>query len=215
MLGAIDDGAKLADILGFADKGEGDIVDLQFKTDCDIGEVFGGESWEVDFNAGEVDVAAAAESAAGEDFAFDFVGMLGEDFHFNFAVVDEDGVTNGNVVDEVVVIDIDGVEFLAGFAANGEPELLARVEVESGFEVTSADGGPLCVHKNAGVLAEIGGGSTNGFDDGAGPVMSAVGHVEAEDIDASGDHIADHFGGFSGGAEGGDNLRLSHVRCGD
>lgn len=124
---AIDHRPELADVFCFADEGKCDVINFEFEADSNIGKVLGSEGGKIDFDTGEIDVAAAAEGAACKDFALDFVGVLGEDLHFDFPIIDQDGVADGNVVNEVVVINVHGVEFLAGIAANGKPEFLAGV----------------------------------------------------------------------------------------
>ena len=109
---------------------------------------------------------------------------LGEHFHFDGAVVDEHDVADVDVVDEFGVIDVDGAFFLAAFAADGEGEFLAGLQIERDSEFAGADGGALRVHHDAGVAIGGGAGGADVLDDAAHPIMRRVGHVQAKDIDA-------------------------------
>jgi len=128
----------------------------------------------------------------------------------DFAVVDEDDVADVDIIDEVFVIDVDGMFFLAAFAADGEGKMLAWAEVEGDGEVAGADGGALGIHKDGdGEVCGFGGAADilgDALDSGVG----GVGHIEAKDIDAGLDHLPDPFWGVGGGAECGDDFGFSH-----
>lgn len=74
-------------------------------------------------------MAARAHDALGEDLAADAVALFFEDLHVDDAVVDEDDISDGDIVDEAVVVDVDGVEFLAAFTTDGEFEDVTVFEV--------------------------------------------------------------------------------------
>ncbi len=155
----VEHAAKFEDVGGFAAEAEGDEIDADFDAECDVGEVLLGERGEIDFDAGQIDVAAGAEGAGGEDFAADLVVVLDEDLEVNDAVVDEHGVADVDVVDEAVVVHVDGIFFFAAGTADGEFEDVADLEIELGVDVAGADGGALGVEEDAGVGAEFGRGT--------------------------------------------------------
>ena len=208
--------AEHVQVAALAAEGEGDEVDGHFCAECHVSEVFFGERGEVDFNAWEIDVAAGAHDALGEDLAADAVSFFGEDFHVDDAVVDEDGVAFGDVIDESVVIDVDGVGFLTAFAADSELEDVAVFELEFCGEVAGADGGALGVEEDGDVALELFADGTDSWNDGADPVVWGVAHVEPEDVDACEDEFLEDFLGIGGWTDGGDDFGFSHevVRVG-
>ncbi|MDB6124928.1 MAG: cation transport ATPase [Pedosphaera sp.] len=184
---------EFAHILGATDEREGDVIDSEFKAELDVGDVFFRESGKADFDAGEVDMATAAELAIGKDFAFNLVAVFGEDFHLNGTIVHEHNVAYVDVVDEPGVIDVDGVDFLALGTTDSESEAFAGMEIERGGEFAGADGGALGIHEDADANIAGGGGCPDVLDHAAGPIMGAVGHVETEDVQADVNEAADHF----------------------
>ncbi len=80
--------AELEQVASFADERQGNEIDADFQTHFDVRNVFCSEGGQADFDAGKIDVATAAEFSWGEDFAFDFVGGLGQDLHFDVTVIE-------------------------------------------------------------------------------------------------------------------------------
>ena len=131
---------------------------------------------------------------------------LAEHLHFDGAVVDEHDVADVDVVDEVGVVDVHGAFLLAAFAADGEGEFLAGLEVERHAEVAGADGRALRVHHDADELTARGGGGADVLDDAADPVVRRVRHVEAEDVHAGLEEPGDHFRRIGRRAKRGDDF---------
>ena len=123
--GLVEKFAQLKQVAGFAHEGQRDEIHAEFEAELHVGDVLGGERGQADFDAGQIDVAAAAEFAFGEDFALDLVAGLGEHFHLDGAVVNEHHVADVDVVDEILVVHVHGAFLLAAFAADGEGEFLA------------------------------------------------------------------------------------------
>lgn len=85
-------GAQDIEVGGFSTEREGNEVNADLSTDGNVRQVLLGERWEVDLHTGEVDVAAGAHFALGEDLAEEaFRHALG-DAHVDDAIVDQDGV---------------------------------------------------------------------------------------------------------------------------
>src|SRR5581483_10615958 len=166
-------------------------IDADFQAEFHIGFILRSKGGKADFDAGQVDVTAAAELAVGEDFAFDLVAMLGVDLHLNGAVVNQDGVALADVVDEIGVVHVHGIFLLALRAADGEGKFLAGLEIERHRKVAGADGRALGIHENADHF--VPGGGANVPHDAAGPVVWRVGHVETENVDAGIDQAGEHF----------------------
>ena len=155
-------------------------------------------------------MAAAAERAFGEDLAFDFIALLGEDLHLQRAVVEQNDVADVDVFDEILVVHVHGMLFLAPLAPDGEREFLAGLEVERGGQVAGADGRALRVHHDADRTVALFGSGADVADDAMDPVMRRVRHVEAKHVHARVDELAEHFRGIGGGTEGGDDFGFSH-----
>ena len=93
-----------------ADEGQRDVIHAEFKPELDVGDVLFRHGGEADLDAGQIDVAAAAQFAVGEDLALDLVAGLVEDLHLDGAVVHEHDVADVDVVDELGIIDIHGID---------------------------------------------------------------------------------------------------------
>ena len=65
--------AQLEQIAGFAHERKRDEIDFEFEAELGVADILRGERGKADFDAGQIDVAAAAEFAFGEDFALDLV----------------------------------------------------------------------------------------------------------------------------------------------
>ena len=183
---------------------------FEFQAELHVLDVLGGERGQADFDAGQVDVAAAAELAFGENFAFHLVAVLGEDFHLDRAVVNQHHVADADVVDEIFVIHVHGMLLQVAFAAHGEREFLAGLQIQRHADVAGADGRALRVHHDAGELCARGGGGADVRDDAAHPVVRRVRHVEPENVDARVNQLADHFGRIRGRAERGNDFCPAH-----
>ena len=206
----VKDFAEFLDVLGFPDKGESDEIHAEFDAEPNVAPVFLGDGGHGDVDTGEVDVAAAAERAFGEDFALDAAVEFFEDFEFDDAVVEQDDVAVVDVVDEVGVVDVHGFFFLALRAFDGEFEDIAGFEVERHGEIAGADGGALRVHHDRTRPPDLPGRIADAAGHRARPVVRGVAHVETEHIHAGGDEFGQHFGGLGAGANGRDDFGSSH-----
>lgn len=155
-------------------------------------------------------MAAAAEAAGGEDLALDLVGVLGEHLHVDLPVVQKHHVAHADVVDEVGIVHIHRMDFLADLPAHRERELLPWQQFQRHGQVAGADGRTLRVHEDADGHVAFLGGVTQILDHAAGPVVGRVGHVEPRDVHAGVEHFADHLGGTGGRPERGDDFGFAH-----
>ena len=186
--------AQLLDVLRLAHEGERDEVHADIEADLDIREILRGEGRQADPHSGKIDVTPAAQRAGCEDFALDLVLVLRQHLHVDLAVVDQHGVTNADVADEVLIIHVHGVQLFAFLAAHGERELLSRLEIQCGGQVACADGGPLRVHENADRFLAGRCGGANVFRHPAHPIVRRVGHIKPGDVHAGVDELAEHLG---------------------
>src|SRR5438477_10605952 len=100
-------------VSGFADKGKRNEIHSELQPSLDVGDVFGGQRGETDFDAWKIYVATAAELAFGQHLALDLVPAFGEHFHLESAVIDQHDITHFDVVDEIFVIHIHRTLLLA------------------------------------------------------------------------------------------------------
>src|SRR5665213_714203 len=183
--------AKLKQVAGFAHERERDEIHFEFEAELHVLDVFGRERGQTDFDAGQIDMTAAAEFAFRENFAFNLVAVFGEHFHLDRAVVNQHDIADADVIDKIFVIHIHRMLFQIALAAHGEREFLAGLQIQRHAQIAGADGRTLRVHHDAGeIFARSGGGATV-FDDAAHPLVRRVRHVEAENVDARVHELAD------------------------
>ena len=104
---------------------------------------------------GKIDVAPRTKNTLGEDLTPDAVVVLGQNFHVDDAVIDEHDISNGNVIDEPFIVDVDGMHILALRAANREFEDVARLKIEVCLQVPGADSRTLGIEQDASDDAEF------------------------------------------------------------
>ena len=131
VLGLADEFLELAHVPRRAHEGKRDVIHPQFQAELDVRDVLFRQRGQADLDAGEVDVAAAAELAVGEDLALHLVAALGEHLHLDGAVVHQHHVVHLDVIHEFGVVDVHGIDLLALGAADGEGEFLAGRELQA------------------------------------------------------------------------------------
>ena len=203
-------GAHGFDVGLLAAETQGEVVDFQLHAHDDVLEVFLGHGRKVDLHPGQIDVAAGAEHALGQDFAVDAVFFFGQHLHVEVAIVDQHDITLVNVVDQPVVVHVHRVEFLAFRPAHGELDLVSRVQIEVGCHVAGPDGGALGVHHDGDIRRSLAGYLADAGDDDADPFVRGMAHVEPENIGAGGDQAGQHLGGIRGRAESADDFGFAH-----
>jgi hypothetical protein len=156
-------------------------------------------------------MAAGFQFARDEHAATDARGIFFEDFEAEEAVIDEDRVADLDVVDEVLVVHVDGTDFLGPAAAfrahagaHGEVEDLADFELDGCGYIAGPDFGSLDVHHDGDIAVDALAHGPNSSDDHARPVVRGVRHVESDDIGAGADQLFEHLLALSGGPEGED-----------
>jgi hypothetical protein len=122
----IEEIAEGDDILGVADKGEGDPIDSCLESDEEIGGIFFGNGGKIDADPWEVDVAAIAQSAGGENATVKRGSVFFDNLEVNDAVIDEKFLAWGEVANEIGVVDGDGGG--GSFGIDGEDEFIADGE---------------------------------------------------------------------------------------
>ena len=201
--------AKLNDIVGGADEGEGDVIEFLFDGEIDILPVFFGDRGKLDLGAGEIEAFIGGEHRAVRDLAFDAVGGFFGNDHADGAVVDEDALADFEIIDETGIV---GGEFELvgaagglssdGFTVNGD-DIAGGEEHGIVFDLSDADFRAAEVsHDGDGAV----GAGADHLDVGGFLFEGAVGEVEECEGDAGIDEFGEDFGGGTGGAEGDDDF---------
>ena len=89
--------AQFTNIFSLADKGEGDKVHIQRHAEFDIAAIFFCNSWQIDTNAGQIDVAFAFQQTAIDHFALHDPLFFTQYFKINQAIVHSDNVANTHI----------------------------------------------------------------------------------------------------------------------
>ena len=207
---AFEEVLEVADVLAFAGEGEGEEIGSGGDAGTDVAAIFFGEGWEVDIDAGEIDVATGAEAARGEDAAVDGGFVFGDDFETHEAAIDEHHGADGDVGREAGVVDIDAADGLCGgFGVEGEG--FADGEVDGFGDWAGADFGALDVHHDGDVAIDACGDFADAADALDDPIASGVGHVEADDIDAGEDEFFELLRALGGRAESCDDFSVPKI----
>ena len=87
-------GAQRVDVGGLADERQGVEIDPDFTADGDVSPILIGQGREVDFDAREIDVAAATQRAGLFDFTTESVGPLFQHAQLDETIINEDDATD-------------------------------------------------------------------------------------------------------------------------
>src|SRR5260370_37484370 len=97
--------------------------------------------------AGQVNVTPRAERPRSHDPAADPLSLFFEDHEPDHSVVHENGVANGNIVYQSVIIHFDGIGLFAFGTGNVEFQNVVLLQIEIGLEISDANGWPLCIEQ--------------------------------------------------------------------
>ena len=206
--------AQLADVLdglAVADEGGRDVVDVLGEAEQDVLTVALGDGGQGDVDVGDVDALALADKAVVEDDAVHVLAVDGLDLEANQAVVDQDDGALLSLRRELLVVegDVGGVAepVLAG-GLGGDGDLVAGVDLDLGvaLEQAGADLGALGVEQDADGLADLGGAAAHTLDAALMLLIGAMGEVEAGDVHARLQHLADSLVVVTGRAHGTNDL---------
>ena len=179
-------GAERMHVGRFADERQRVEVDADLAADGDVGAVLVGEGGEVDFHAGEIDMAAAAERAGLLDLAAEAVLPLLEHAQLDEAVVDEHHAAHGHGGDHLRVVgrDDEDVPFGLGRFGAGDVDDLVDDELGGFLAGAGADFRAFDVHHHRQLLLQAKADFADAGDDGAHPGVVGVRHVQADDVRA-------------------------------
>ena len=206
--------AQVADLLhgaAVADERRGDVVDVLLDAEQDVLAVAVGDGGQRDVDVGDVDALALADDAGVLDDAVHVLAVDALDLEVDQAVIDQDVGARGDLGGEVQVVerDVGGVAqpVLAG-GLRGHDDLVAGVDGDLGvvLEQAGADLGALGVQQDADGHAELAGDAADALDALVVLLVGAVREVEAGDVHARLDHLAERIVAVAGGTHGADDL---------
>ena len=120
-------------------------------------------------------------------------------------------VAHVDVVDEIRVVHVHGMFFLAAFAADGEGEFLAGLEIQRHAEVAGADGRALRVHHDADMKLTLGGRGADVRTTRRTQSCGACDMFRRKMLTPASISAAIISARIGGRAEGGDDFRFSHA----
>ena len=203
--------ADAADGLAVTDEGGGDVIDVLGQAEEDVLTVALGDGRQRDVDVGHVDALALADQAVVLDDAVHVLAIDGLDLEGDQAVIDQD---EGALLDlggkrEVIEGDVlRGAVELLGRGLGGHDDLVAGLDGDllAVDEQAGTDLGALGVEQDADGHAELLGNAADTLDATVMLVIGAVREVEAGDVHARLDHLADGLVAVAGGTHGAYNL---------
>src|SRR5690606_26921709 len=90
---------------GIAREGHGQVVQLHFRGELDVGFVLGGQGRGSQAATATVDALVVGQRAAGQHHTVQFIGGGGFDTHYYAAIVEQQFIADAAVLDQVRVVD--------------------------------------------------------------------------------------------------------------
>ena len=153
---------------------------------------------------------ARAERARSEHFAANPIVLLFEHEHLDDAVIDQHRIARGDVVDQTVVIHVDGIGLLALCPAHGELQNVARLQIQIRLQIARANRRALRVEQDRHRSADLRRDAADLRDDRAHPIMLRVAHVQPENVRALQHQLPKHFRRFRRRPERANDFRSTH-----
>ena len=196
-----------------ANEGGSNEINALLATEDEVALVFLGQGRQLDGDARQVDALVFAQVTVVEHFTDHFALGDFDDVQANQAVVNQDAVADAQVAGKTGIGDGDFVFVAHHGLVGGEGEGLAgdQGDVVAAFELDGADFRTLGVQQDGCVLAGFGHDSAQVADATTVFGVVAVGEVQAHDVHAGIQHLAQHFFGFGLGTDGADDFGLFHV----
>ena len=203
--------ADLAHALRVADEGGGDEVDALLEAEEDVLAVTVGHGGQRQLCVGNVHALALAERAAVLHGAANVLAVDVRNGKADEAVVDEDGAAHVDLARELQVVEVEvlgGAEAVLGGLSGGNDNLGARRKLDLGvpLEKTGADLGSLGVEQDAHGHTELLGDALDALHALVVLLVAAVAEVEARDVHARLDHLAQRIVVIARRSHGADDL---------
>jgi len=204
--------AQVADVFGIAHETDRNVVDRKLGGEVEVVHVLLRENGQIDPYPRQVDVAARAHRAVGEDFAGEAAFLNAEDADMDLAIVHEHDVVHRDILVELVVIRRDG-EGEGGLKTGiAKLEQVAAGQDEFFRYIAGADRGALQVDEGGDIYPDLSRIAPDRADEIPCPVVGGMAHVEPENICPGEEEIPDGLGALGRGSEGGDDLGLASHR---
>src|SRR5437773_1139227 len=133
-------------------------------------------------HTGQVDVEPRAKSPGSNDPASNPLSPFFDDHQPDHSVVHQNGVANGDIVYQSVIIHFDRIGLFAFGAGNGQLQNVVLLQMEIGLEISDANGRPLSIEQNpngsAGLFCE----GTNTRDNFTHGAMIGMAHGQSKNI---------------------------------
>ena len=196
-----------------ANEGGGNEVHALLATEDEVTLVFLGQGRQLDGDARQVDALVLAQITVVQHLADDFTLGDFDDVQTDQAVIHQDAVADAQVVGEAGVGHGDFVFVANHCLVGGEGEGLAgdQRDIVATFQLHGTDFRTLGIQQDGCVLAGLGHHFTQVADTGAVLFVITVREVQAHDVHAGVEHLAEHFFGFGLGTDGADDFGLFHV----
>jgi hypothetical protein len=197
------------DVVGIADKGEGDPIDPSFKSDEKVGSILFGDGGKIDADAGQIDVAPVAQGAGSEDAAVKGGGIFFKDLEVDDSVIDEKFLAGGKIPNEVGIVDGDGGS--GNFGINREDQFVTHGKLSGFPNGSGSDSRSLGIEEEGDFLATIRRERAEDGSDCSDKVVGSVGHIEAKNLGSAVDELGEGSGVGVFGAESGDQFCAAGV----
>ena len=202
--------ADLLDGLAVADEGGGDGVDAQLAAKHDVRTVLGGDGGQADVDVGDVHALALAEQAAVGDLAVHVGALDVVDLQADQTVVDQDDGALLHLVGQLLVVEREALGGADDVVIGGHDAGLAGLQLDllAVLEQAGAHLGALGVEQDGNRDGELTRELADALDVLAVVLVGAVGEVEARDVHAMQDELAQHLLVLHGGTHGAHDLGL-------
>jgi hypothetical protein len=175
------------DVVGVANKGEGDPIDPSFESDEKVGSILFGDGGEIDADAGQIDVSAIAQDAGGEDAAVEGGGIFFKDLEVDDSVIDEKLLAKGKIPNKIRVVDGDGGS--GSFGIDREDQFVTNGKLAGFANGSGTDSRSLGIEEEGNFLATIRCKRAEDGRDGPDKVVRSVGHIEAKNLGSAIDEL--------------------------
>ena len=173
----------------------------------DVGAILRGHRGKPDLDVGHVDTLVLGERSTVLDDAVHVVTVHILNGKRDQAIVDEDGRTGGDLMRQVLVVDVEAFGRPWDSARRGN-DMRPLLELDGlvRHQLAGADFGTLGVQENGYGNRELVGDAAHALDVAAVVLVAAVGEVEASDVHAMQDELAQYLVVLGCRAHGADDL---------
>ena len=194
------------------DEGGRDEVNALLAAEDQVLFVFFSQGWQRDGDARQVNAFVFAQVAVVQHFTDNFVAFDSGDFHTDQAIVDQHGVTNGQIAGEAFVGHCNDFAVADNGFVGGEGEGLARFQrdVVTAFQLDGTDFWTFGIQQDGRFFTGLAHHVAQVLDALAVLCVVTVGEVQTHHVHAGIQHFAQHLFRFGFRADSTNNFRLFH-----